>query len=242
LLKKRILFCNCSFSKIIPDEKKENVFNEISKMDCEIFHVDDLCELALNHKDKLKEIADYNNFTIIACYPRYIKNLFDKAGIDFTDDKKIINQRILSENEIIKMIDNPDSNQNAHVVKIKKEIDWTPWFPVIDYDRCTNCKQCLNFCLFGVYSNDENDKVKVVNPQNCKNNCPACARICPSIAIIFPKYGESPINGGEITDEKSEKERIKVDVDKILGDDVYKALAERREKAKKIKLLKDNVL
>ncbi|MEM9803556.1 MAG: hypothetical protein AAGA20_24785, partial [Planctomycetota bacterium] len=29
---------------------------------------------------------------------------------------------------------------------------WTPWFPVIDYDRCTNCMQCLSFCLFDVYS------------------------------------------------------------------------------------------
>ena len=22
---------------------------------------------------------------------------------------------------------------------------WTPWFPVIDYQRCTNCMQCLSF-------------------------------------------------------------------------------------------------
>ncbi|HRQ88427.1 MAG TPA: ferredoxin family protein, partial [Bacteroidia bacterium] len=28
---------------------------------------------------------------------------------------------------------------------------WKPWFPVIDYDRCTNCMQCLSFCLFDVY-------------------------------------------------------------------------------------------
>lgn len=25
---------------------------------------------------------------------------------------------------------------------------WKPWFPVIDYSRCTNCMQCLSFCLF----------------------------------------------------------------------------------------------
>src|SRR5690349_15887991 len=31
---------------------------------------------------------------------------------------------------------------------------WKPWFPVIDYDRCTNCMQCLSFCLFGVYGAD----------------------------------------------------------------------------------------
>src|SRR5687767_1981373 len=28
---------------------------------------------------------------------------------------------------------------------------WKPWFPVIDYQRCTNCMQCLSFCLFEVY-------------------------------------------------------------------------------------------
>src|SRR5687768_10949172 len=27
---------------------------------------------------------------------------------------------------------------------------WKPWFPVIDYSRCTNCMQCLSFCLFDV--------------------------------------------------------------------------------------------
>src|SRR5262249_29358330 len=24
------------------------------------------------------------------------------------------------------------------------------WYPVIDYSRCTNCMECLDFCLFGV--------------------------------------------------------------------------------------------
>jgi hypothetical protein len=28
---------------------------------------------------------------------------------------------------------------------------WKPWFPVIDFSRCTNCMQCLTFCLFDVY-------------------------------------------------------------------------------------------
>ncbi|MEX2185814.1 MAG: ferredoxin family protein, partial [Pirellulales bacterium] len=25
------------------------------------------------------------------------------------------------------------------------------WYPVIDYSRCTNCMECIDFCLFGVY-------------------------------------------------------------------------------------------
>ncbi|MCX5643329.1 MAG: hypothetical protein NTZ17_01395 [Phycisphaerae bacterium] len=66
---------------------------------------------------------------------------------------------------------------------------------MIDYDRCRNCRQCLNFCLFGVYRLSEEGKVEVQNPAGCKTNCPACARMCPQKAIIFPKYAEAPING-----------------------------------------------
>src|SRR6266581_4822583 len=42
-----------------------------------------------------------------------------------------------------------------------KHGDWKPWFPVIDYDRCTNCMQCLSFCLFGVYGVDEQHRTQV---------------------------------------------------------------------------------
>ena len=65
---------------------------------------------------------------------------------------------------------------------------WKPWFPVIDYDRCTNCMQCLSFCLFDVYGVDDDQKIQVQNQDNCKTNCPACSRVCPEVAIMFPKY------------------------------------------------------
>src|SRR5207244_9290069 len=44
-----------------------------------------------------------------------------------------------------------------------KHGEWKPWFPVIDYDRCTNCMQCLSFCLFGVYGVDEEKRIQVQN-------------------------------------------------------------------------------
>src|SRR2546428_13771536 len=40
---------------------------------------------------------------------------------------------------------------------------WKPWFPVIDYQRCTNCMQCLSFCLFDVYGVSQEGKIKVQN-------------------------------------------------------------------------------
>jgi len=62
------------------------------------------------------------------------------------------------------------------------------WYPVVDGQRCVNCGHCLQFCLFGVYALDAHGKVRVTNPDNCKPGCPACARICPHSAIMFPLY------------------------------------------------------
>jgi Pyruvate/2-oxoacid:ferredoxin oxidoreductase delta subunit len=62
------------------------------------------------------------------------------------------------------------------------------WYPVLDGSRCANCQHCLQFCLFGVYELDSEGKVTVRHPDHCKPGCPACSRICPQGAIMFPLY------------------------------------------------------
>ncbi len=69
------------------------------------------------------------------------------------------------------------------------------WYPVIDYDRCTDCLECLNFCLFGVFDVDQQQSLYVEQPDACRPGCPACARICPSGAIMFPAHQEPVIAG-----------------------------------------------
>jgi Pyruvate/2-oxoacid:ferredoxin oxidoreductase delta subunit len=113
-----------------------------------------------------------------------------------------------------------------------KHGEWKPWFPVIDYDRCTNCMQCLSFCLFGVYGVDEAQKIQVQNNDNCKTNCPACSRVCPEAAIMFPKYKAGPINGDIVSDADLNREKMKIDISALLGGDVYSLLRERSDKAK----------
>lgn len=108
---------------------------------------------------------------------------------------------------------------------------WKPWFPVIDYSRCTNCMQCLSFCLFDVYGVDEG-KIQVQNNDNCKTNCPACSRVCPEVAIMFPKYQTGPINGDVINDEDLRREKMKVDISSLLGGDIYARLRDRSAAAK----------
>jgi Pyruvate/2-oxoacid:ferredoxin oxidoreductase delta subunit len=108
---------------------------------------------------------------------------------------------------------------------------WKPWFPVIDYSRCTNCMQCLSFCLFDVYGVSTEQKIQVQNQNNCKTDCPACSRVCPEVAIMFPKYRHGPINGEEVTVDDVRREAMKVDISALLGGDIYSLLRDRSAKA-----------
>ena len=109
---------------------------------------------------------------------------------------------------------------------------WKPWFPVIDFDRCTNCMQCLSFCLFDVYGVSKGGQIQVQNHDHCKTDCPACSRVCPEVAILFPKYRHGPIHGGEIQAADVRREAMKVDISALLGGDIYAALRDRSAKAK----------
>ncbi|MHB1425330.1 MAG: ATP-binding protein [Gemmataceae bacterium] len=87
------------------------------------------------------------------------------------------------------------------------------WYPVIDYSRCTNCMECLDFCLFGVYGVDKLDRLIVENQDNCKRGCPACSRVCPEHAIMFPDYKSAPIAGAPVGNISG----LKIDLSKLFG-------------------------
>ena len=87
------------------------------------------------------------------------------------------------------------------------------WYPVIDYSRCTNCLECLDFCLFGVYGVDLLDRILVEQEDNCKKGCPACSRVCPANAIVFPEHKTPAIAGAE----GGVVEDFKIDLSKLFG-------------------------
>ncbi|MCP4513345.1 MAG: ferredoxin family protein, partial [Fuerstiella sp.] len=88
------------------------------------------------------------------------------------------------------------------------------WYPVIDYTRCTNCMECVDFCLFGVYGVDALDRILVEEQDNCKKGCPACSRVCPENAIIFPQHKTPAIAGAD-----GDVGGIKIDLSKLFGGD-----------------------
>lgn len=101
------------------------------------------------------------------------------------------------------------------------------WHPVIDYSRCTNCMECIDFCLFGVYGLDKFERILVDNQDNCKKGCPACSRVCPEHAIMFPEYKTPAIAGAPVGAIDS----LKIDLTKLFGGgDAMKIAAEERDR------------
>jgi NAD-dependent dihydropyrimidine dehydrogenase PreA subunit len=86
------------------------------------------------------------------------------------------------------------------------------WYPVIDYSRCTNCMECIDFCLFGVYGIDKVETILVEQPDNCRKGCPACSRVCPENAIIFPQHKTPAIAGAA-----DAIAGLKIDLSKLFG-------------------------
>ena len=99
----------------------------------------------------------------------------------------------------------------VEVVRIE-ETGGRRWYPVIDYSRCTNCMECIDFCLFGVYGVDKVETILVEQPDNCRKGCPACSRVCPENAIIFPQHKTPAIAGAPVG-----LVGLKIDLSKLFG-------------------------
>ena len=246
----QILYCHCANARVVPQATQEAVLRELCNSGVPFEAVADLCELSARRDPALKRLAGSGTLTIAACYPRAVKGLFEAAGAPLaagndegeeTGGVQILNLRTEEAGTVCAAIRAKagEGRASCNTVRFENLLEaleaaaakpegWQPWFPVIDYARCTHCMQCLSFCLFGVYGVDSESRIEAVHPELCKTNCPACSRVCPEAAIIFPKHKAGPINGDEPTE--SGRETMKVDISALLGGDIYSLLRNRGER------------
>ncbi|MDD4149472.1 MAG: 4Fe-4S binding protein, partial [Bacteroidales bacterium] len=64
---------------------------------------------------------------------------------------------------------------------------------VIDYDKCTNCGLCAEYCRFDAISFV--DKIITINEVFC-DGCRLCSRICPEEAISMVESDKSRLYSG----------------------------------------------
>lgn len=232
----RILYCHCAYAQVVPHDVKQAVLDKLTASGVAFEAVPDLCAMAARKDPALQRLAESGNIQIIACHARAVKGLFAAAGAPLPPAAQILDMRAQSAGEIIAALP-ANGGTGADPAAVSAQVNaprgpWAAWFPVIDWDRCTNCMQCLSFCLFGVYSASAAGQIQVEHPENCKTNCPACSRVCPEVAIMFPKYGAGPINGDVVSDADAQREKVKVDISALLGGDIYQTLRDRNERAR----------
>ncbi|HNW51673.1 MAG TPA: 4Fe-4S binding protein [Prolixibacteraceae bacterium] len=199
--KTAILLCQCR------DVSQNQFHNEstrqiLSGFDADVYVLDDLCALVCNEKSFFETIqTKYSIKMVLACYSRVVENLFLQNKIPFSFSNVISYHEIKCEDQLAqKLAESGIASGNARFSTVKSLLGVPSWYPVIDRSRCTNCGKCARFCLFGVYSFN-NQKLDVVNPLSCKNLCPACARTCPSSSIMFPKLAEGGVLAGAVPGE-----------------------------------------
>lgn len=228
----KITICACSSRTFIGKEKVATLAAMARKSGMEVNIVSDLCELCEQKDECVHEIAAT---TVVACHPRAVKSLLEYVGEENT---KSLNLRTDSVEEVSKTlgIDAAEVDE-AEINEVMQTLDSYPqklgedaWYPTLDKDVCCECGKCHEFCPFGVYEIVE-DRIRVMHPTHCKNNCPACARMCPASAIIFPKYDRSPINGGI----EQQEQAVQLDTKELYADALRQKLADRKMRISMLK-------
>jgi NAD-dependent dihydropyrimidine dehydrogenase PreA subunit len=196
--------------------------------------IDDLCGAAAQRDQSVLSVVG-EGVAVVACFQRAVAWLLRWAGVDVAENQ-CMDLRSGDADAVLSVLGLLDTEDTTFSVPpthscqpVPGTSDWIPWFPIIDYDRCSGCRQCLSFCPFGVYEL-AGDRVVVQSPRNCKNNCPACARLCPQVAIMFPKLADAPINGRAVREEDIARVRGVLQ-EQADGEDIHALLARRKLRA-----------
>lgn len=234
---KTVILCLCSHAGKVQRDKALRLATAARRASADVVFVPDFCRYAALNSSELADLVRQKgaeNVAVAACHKRAVTSLLQYAADtekspSLFSGVKVFNMVNGSVEDIISELGfTPVTEPDTDFTLPESDGEWVPWFPVIDRSRCVDCGKCADFCIFGVYSVENGRKVRVSSPASCKNQCPACARICPKLAIIFPKHASSPIDGGLAEDDKN----VRLSQDNLFsGGNFAEKLAMRRKKA-----------
>ncbi|WP_282014058.1 ATP-binding protein [Marinifilum flexuosum] len=233
-MSKQIFICGCEKDGKIEKESVQKLIETLEEKNIGFTYIEDMCGTILKNPDDLESLYTAEDAVVFGCQARAMQHLVDNTG---RRNEELATEYLHIDDEKEELISSLESG-TGEPLKIKYSDEWKPWYPVIDYERCNGCRKCLNFCLFSVYSVEDDGTVVVSASANCKDMCPACARVCPQNAIIFPKHAESPIDGGDGDGSENKKTDI---LEQIQNDDVYSVLSARRKNFQVSLLKKDQL-
>lgn len=236
---RRVLLCRCQRAgKLDAGAVEAASAWLLARADLSVTEVEDLCGLAAAQPARLAELLGGGGApaVVVACRTRVVRWLARWAAVqEPAGGVAAVGIRGMSAEQAVEAVRGALGGGGAAEASAREAPErlacaldgWEPWYPVIDYDRCVTCGKCLDFCPFGVYARDPEGAVRVVHPRQCKFNCPACARICPRLAIVFPKHAGRPIDGDDVLPADLEKHGAQELCERLKRENIHDILARR---------------
>lgn len=103
----RILYCHCAYAQVVPAATKASVLEQLSASGQSFEAVPDLCEMSARRDPGLAQLAADGDATIVACYPRAVRWLFNAAGASLPDTVRVLNMRVADAAEIVSALGLP---------------------------------------------------------------------------------------------------------------------------------------
>jgi hypothetical protein len=103
----RILYCHCAYAQVVPAETKAAVLEQLSASGVSFEAVPDLCEMSARRDPGLAHIASAGEATIVACYPRAVRWLFNAAGTTLPESVRVLNMRTAEAAQILSVLELP---------------------------------------------------------------------------------------------------------------------------------------
>lgn len=107
-VKPRILFCNCTYAKVVPPEVKREVLAALNASGLAFDAVPDLCDMAARNDPALARLSAASPLRIAACFPRAVRWLFHGAKQPLPESGvEILNMREESAEAVSKALLSP---------------------------------------------------------------------------------------------------------------------------------------
>lgn len=98
----RILYCNCSYAKVIPEATKGEVLQRLCASGRSFEAVPDLCEMSARKDPALARLAAAGDTKIAACFPRAVRWLFHAAGTPLPEQGiEVLNMREMEADQVV---------------------------------------------------------------------------------------------------------------------------------------------
>ena len=97
----RVLYCHCAFAQAVPRPVKQDVLRALTDRGDDFDAVADLCEMSARKDPALKEFAACEQLTLVACYPRALRWMFNAAGAPLDESKvRVLIELRITNNEL----------------------------------------------------------------------------------------------------------------------------------------------